>query len=171
MKHVRALLDKTWIWEYITGSYGAPTVLAPKSRQEEITNIKDFVWRMCVIYRALNKVTASFEYSISRRDDAIDNLGDDAKTLFFIRIDCAQVYHQIRVWWQDWEKLTYFAPYGKKYTYTVMSSSTLHHFIPLLYACSKLNGCTCFSCTVITTLLKSIRILNTSRFLLNNSRD
>ena len=34
---------------------------------------------MCVIYRALNKVTASFEYSISRRDDAIDNLGDDLK--------------------------------------------------------------------------------------------
>ena len=74
MKHVRALLDNTWIRECITGSYGAPIVLAPETHQEEIIDIKNFVWRMCVSYRTLNKVTDPFKYHIGRCDDAIENL-------------------------------------------------------------------------------------------------
>ena len=53
---------------------------------------------MCVNYRELNKVTSPFEYPIGRCDDAIDNPGDGAGKLYFISIDCAQGYHQIRVW-------------------------------------------------------------------------
>ena len=34
MKHFRALLDNTWIRKYITWSYGAPIVLAPKSNHK-----------------------------------------------------------------------------------------------------------------------------------------
>ena len=116
MNHVRALLDNTWIRECIAGSYGVPIVLAPKPHQEEITDIKDFVWRMYVSYRALNKVTAPFEYHIGRCDDAIENLGDGAGKLYFISIDYAQGYHQIRVWCQDQEKLSFFGPDEKKYT-------------------------------------------------------
>ena len=66
MKHVRALLDNTWIRECITWSYGASIVLAHKPHQEEITNIKDFIWKMSVNYRVLNKATAPFEYLIGR---------------------------------------------------------------------------------------------------------
>ena len=71
-------------------------------------------------YRALNKVTAPFQYPIGRCDDAIEHLGDGAGVLLFISIDCAQGYHQIKVWWKDQDKLAFFAPDGKKYTYTVM---------------------------------------------------
>ena len=39
MKHVRALLDNTWIRECIIGPYGVSIVLAPKPHQEEVTNI------------------------------------------------------------------------------------------------------------------------------------
>ena len=41
MKHVRALLDNTWIREFITGPCGSPIDLTPKPHQEEITDIKD----------------------------------------------------------------------------------------------------------------------------------
>ena len=54
MKHVKILLDNTWIRECIIGPYGVSIVLAPKPHQEEVTNIKNFVWRMCVRYRALS---------------------------------------------------------------------------------------------------------------------
>ena len=75
---------------------------------------------MCVSYRELNKEISLFEYSISRCDDTIENLGDDAGKLFFISIYCAQGYHQKRVWWQDQEKLAFFMPDGKKYTYSII---------------------------------------------------
>ena len=71
-------------------------------------------------YRALNKITCPFEYPIGRCDDAVENLGDGAGRLLFFSIDCTQGYHQIRVWWRDQEKLAFFAPDGKKYTYTVL---------------------------------------------------
>ena len=75
---------------------------------------------MCVSYRALNKIINPFEYPIGRCDDAVENLGDGAGRLYFITVDCAQGYHQIKVWYMDQDKLAFFAPYGKKYTYTVM---------------------------------------------------
>ena len=43
MKHVKALLDNTWIRECIIGPYGVSIVLAPKPHQEEVTNIYNFV--------------------------------------------------------------------------------------------------------------------------------
>ena len=64
MKHVKTLLHNEWIRECPTGAYGAPIVLAPKPHQEDVENIDDFVWRMCVSYRALNKITCPFEYPI-----------------------------------------------------------------------------------------------------------
>ena len=120
MRHIKVLLANLWIRECSGGSYGAPIVLAPKPHQEDIDDISDFVWRMCVSYRALNKITRPFQYPIGRCDDAIENLGDGAGMLFFISLDCAQGYHQIRVWRGDQDKLAFFAPDGKKYTYTVL---------------------------------------------------
>ena len=72
--------------------------MVPTPHQKDIGNIKYFVWRMCVSYRALNKVTALFEYPIGRCNDAIENLGDGAGVLSFISIDCFQGYHQVYVW-------------------------------------------------------------------------
>ena len=75
---------------------------------------------MCVSYRALNKVTKLFLYPIGRCDDAVENLGGGAGRLYFITLDCAQGYHQIRVYYWDQDKLAFFGPDGKKYTFTVI---------------------------------------------------
>ena len=56
-------------------------MLAPKPPQEGISDVKDFVWRICVSYRGLNKVTNPFEYPIGRCDSAIKDLGDASGTL------------------------------------------------------------------------------------------
>ena len=56
MKHIKAVLTNKWLRECSGGAYGAPIVLAPKPHQEDVENISDFIWRMCVSYRALNKI-------------------------------------------------------------------------------------------------------------------
>jgi hypothetical protein len=119
MAQIEVLLDNGWIDE-CEGAWGSSIVLAAKPHQEHITDIKDFIWRMCVSYRALNQVTLPFEYPIPRCDDAIDNFGDSAGRLYFISLDNKTGYHQISVRQIDREKLAFFAPNGKKYTFGVM---------------------------------------------------
>ena len=51
--------------------WGSQILLAAKPHQEHIENIEDFVWRMCVSYHGLNKVTRPFEYPIPQCDDTI----------------------------------------------------------------------------------------------------
>ena len=75
---------------------------------------------MCISYRGLNKITNPFEYPISRCDVVIEDLGDGSGVIYFICLDAAQGYHQVRVRACDMEKLAFFAPNGKKYTFTVM---------------------------------------------------
>ena len=58
----------------------------------------------------MNKVTFPFEYPIVQCDDAMESLGDGAGRLYVIAFDCAQVYHQILVWYKDQDKLAFFAP-------------------------------------------------------------
>jgi hypothetical protein len=70
-------------------SSGLPTELQPPS--ETITNIDDFIWRMCASYRKLNSVTLPFEYPIGRCDDSSDNFGDSHGQLWFIRLAAAPV--------------------------------------------------------------------------------
>ena len=60
LKQVKALLANEWIERCATGGWGSPLVLAPKPHQEIIEDIDDLVWRMCVSYRGLNKVTNPF---------------------------------------------------------------------------------------------------------------
>ena len=112
MKHIKALLNKKWLREFSGGAYGAPIVLASKPYQEDVENISDFIWRMCISYRALNKITHPFQYPIGRYNNSIENLGDGTGVLYFITLDCAQGYHQIRVWYGGQEKLAFFAPNG-----------------------------------------------------------
>jgi hypothetical protein len=83
MDQIDSLLHNDWIDE-CGGPWGSLIVLAPKPHQEHITDIKDFVWRMCVSYRKLKAVTLAFEYPIPRCDDAIDDFGDGFGRLWFI---------------------------------------------------------------------------------------
>ena len=62
----------------------------------------------------------SFEYPIGRCDDAIEDVGDGTQYVWFISVDSAQGYHQIRVRACDKDKLAFFAPDDEKYTWEVM---------------------------------------------------
>ena len=134
MTHIQALLDNNWI-EECEGPWGSLIVLAPKPHQEHVTDINDFVWRMCVSYRNLNAVTKPFTYPIPRCDNAISSLGpvvygDD---ILFISLDAKQGYHQILVKPSDREKLAFFAPNGMKYTFKVMPFGPTN--APSFYTC------------------------------------
>ena len=119
MEQVEGLLANDWI-EETKGAWGSIIVLAPKPHQEHIEDIDDFIWRMCVSYRGLNRVTKPFAYPIPRCNDAIGSLNLGPGTIFIITVDARQGYHQVKVKEGDKDKLAFFAPNGKKYTYKVM---------------------------------------------------
>ncbi len=118
MTHINNLLANGWITE-CTGPWGSMIVLAPKPHQETIVKLDDFVWSMCVSYRKLNSVTCPFEYPIPRCSDAIDDFGDGHGSLFMMSLDNRQGYHQIAVRPTNQEKLAFFRPDGKKYTFPI----------------------------------------------------
>ena len=120
METIRALLSNNFIEECSEGGWLSPIVLAPKPHQEHVTDIEDLVWRMCVSFRGLNKVTNPFEFPIGRCDAAIEDVGDGNRFVYFVSLDAAQGYHQIAVRKSDKIKLAFFAPNNKKYTYRVM---------------------------------------------------
>jgi hypothetical protein len=63
-KQIQELLEKG---VSIPSTYpcGSPIVLVPK---------KDGTWRMCVDFRALNKITVKNHYPLPRIDDLLDQL-------------------------------------------------------------------------------------------------
>ncbi|XP_050563099.1 uncharacterized protein LOC126912845 [Spodoptera frugiperda] len=81
---IRDLLDKGIIRES-RSEYASPIILVKK---------KDGSDRMCVDYRALNRITEKERYPLPLIDDHIDRLG---RYTFFSSLDMATGFHQIRI--------------------------------------------------------------------------
>ena len=83
-RQIKDLLDKGFIIPS-TFPCGSPIVLIPK---------KDGTWRMCVDFRALNKITVKNHYPLPRIDDFLDQL-KDAK--YFPKLDLRSGYHRLEL--------------------------------------------------------------------------
>src|SRR4051812_48194757 len=105
-KTLQELLDLGFI-QPSKSPYGAPILFVKK---------KDGSLRMCVDYRALNKLTIKNRYPLPRIDEIFDRV-QGAKV--FSKLDLRSGYHQIRIQDKDVQKTAFRTRYGH-YEFTVM---------------------------------------------------
>jgi hypothetical protein len=72
-----------------TSPCGSPIILVPMNY---------VTWRMCMDFRALNKITLKNHYPLPRIDDLLDQL---KHAVYFTKLDLRSGYHQIIVVEQD----------------------------------------------------------------------
>lgn len=106
-KQLETLLQKGHIRPSVS-PFGAPVLFAPK---------KDGTLRLCVDYRALNRITIRNSFPIPRMDDMLDRL-HGAK--WFSKLDLHSGYNQVRIKAEDVPKTAFNTRYGH-YEYLVGS--------------------------------------------------
>jgi len=105
-KQIADLLAKGWI-RPSSSPWGSPVLFVPK---------KDGTWRMCIDYRALNKLTVKNSWPLPRIDELLDKL---VAARVFTSLDLAQGYHQFAVDPTDVPKTAFKTPMGL-FEYTVL---------------------------------------------------
>src|SRR3954470_15294793 len=103
---IRELLEKGYI-RPSKSPYGAPILFVQK---------KDGTLRLCIDYRALNKLTIKNRYPLPRIDEMLDRV-TGAKV--FSKFDLASGYYQIRIADEDIPKTAFNTRYGH-YEFLVM---------------------------------------------------
>ena len=98
-KHLADLLAKGFI-KPSTSPFGAPVLFVHK---------KEGTLRLCVDYRALNKITIKNRYPLPRIEELMDRL---AGAKYFSKIDLYSGYHQIRIKKEDTYKTVFRTRYG-----------------------------------------------------------
>ncbi|GJP34415.1 hypothetical protein CLOM_g18862, partial [Closterium sp. NIES-68] len=96
---IEEFLRKGWI-EPSASPYGAPIFFDKK---------KGGGLRMCVDYRALNKITIKNIYPLPRIEDLFDRLQG---AQWFSALDLAQGYHELRITKEDVPKTAFHSPFG-----------------------------------------------------------
>lgn len=105
-KQLTHLVEQGWI-RPSTSPYGAPILFVKK---------KNGSLRMCVDYRALNRITIKNKYPLPHIGELLDRLSG-AK--FFTKLDLRSGYHQLRIADTDIHKTAFNTRYGH-YEYTVV---------------------------------------------------
>jgi transposase InsO family protein len=105
-KQLTELIDMGFI-QPSKSPYGAPILFVPK---------KNGKLRMCVDYRALNKITIKNRYPLPRIDELLDRLYG---ATIFTKLDLQSGYHQIRIAPEDVPKTAFRTRYGH-YEWKVM---------------------------------------------------
>ncbi|MCO5561728.1 hypothetical protein L7F22_015351 [Adiantum nelumboides] len=106
MRQVNELVEKGMV-RPSSSSFCSPVLLVQK---------EDGTYRMCVDYRALNRITIKNRFPVPRVEDLFDKLQG---SIYFSRIDLKSGYHQIRIVDEDIVKTAFRTTFGL-YEYLVM---------------------------------------------------
>ena len=110
LEELRKQLAEHGDQEFVRASqspFGAPVLFVKK---------KDGTMRLCVDYRALNKITIKNRYPLPRIDELLDRVQGSS---VFSKIDLRSGYHQIRIKEEDIPKTAFRTRYGL-FEFTVM---------------------------------------------------